>query len=75
MTEISPEHQFLRAELWEKWTEIQTDPKRGLTALLLQKPFTSDRSPIELTTPDQFQVGGTPLKVNLPEPDEKGVVS
>jgi SagB-type dehydrogenase family enzyme len=61
MTEISPEHQFLRADLWEKWPQLQTDQKMGLAAPPLQKPCPTDHPRIELTPPDQFKVGGVPL--------------
>jgi SagB-type dehydrogenase family enzyme len=57
MTAISPEHQFLRADLWKKWPQLQTDQKNGVEAPLLQKPSPKDRPVIELTPPDQFQVG------------------
>jgi SagB-type dehydrogenase family enzyme len=61
MTEISPEHRFLRADLWENWPDIQTDQKRGLAAPPLEKPVNSDHPPIRLIPPEQFQVGRIPL--------------
>jgi SagB-type dehydrogenase family enzyme len=61
MTEISPEHQFLRADLWEKRAQLQTDQKKGLAAPPLQKPCTTDHPRIELTPPDQFKVGDVSL--------------
>jgi SagB-type dehydrogenase family enzyme len=61
MTELSPEHQFLRADLWEKWPQLQTDQKMGLAAPPIQKPCPTGHPRIKLTPPDQFKVGDVSL--------------
>jgi SagB-type dehydrogenase family enzyme len=61
MTAKSPEHQFLRADLWQIRSQLHTDQDKGLAAPSLQKPYQTDLPRIDLTPPDQFRVGGLSL--------------
>jgi hypothetical protein len=60
MTATSPEHQFLRADLWENWPDIQKDQKRGPVAPTSEKPYNTDYQPIQLIPSKPFEKGMIP---------------
>jgi SagB-type dehydrogenase family enzyme len=52
---------FLKADLWAEWKQMETDQRKGLPHPSLQKPYPETAALISLPMPDTFTVGQATL--------------
>lgn len=48
---------FLKADLWERWEDLESDQKRHLPHPPFQKPYPDDAKLVDLVAPRDFTVG------------------
>jgi SagB-type dehydrogenase family enzyme len=56
-----PYRDFLKADLWEEFHQMESDQKRGLPPPPVEKPYPADAQRIDLVPPEKFRVGNIPL--------------
>jgi SagB-type dehydrogenase family enzyme len=61
MTSIESGRQFLKADLWEDWDNLDKDQEKGLPPPPLQKPYPHDAPLFDLVPPGKLTVGDMPL--------------
>jgi SagB-type dehydrogenase family enzyme len=52
---------FLKADLWRKWSQQETDQRKGIKPPANQKPYPQNSNLIDLVAPHNFTVGKMPL--------------
>ena len=52
---------FLKADVWERWMELETDQRKQVPPPPLQKPCPPGTPRIDLVAPHELAVGGMPL--------------
>ena len=63
MTEesMAPGRQFLRSDVWLRWSTLETDQKKKLPPPPAQKPYPADARLFDLVSPGDLSVGTMPL--------------
>ncbi|MDX9831229.1 MAG: SagB/ThcOx family dehydrogenase [Anaerolineae bacterium] len=63
MTEesMAPGRQFLRSDVWLRWSTLETDQKKKLPPPPAQKPYRADARLFDLVSPGDLSVGTMPL--------------
>ena len=63
MTEesIARGRQFLRSDRWIQWSTLETDQKKKLSPLPVQKPYPEDARLYDLPSPESLSLGTMPL--------------
>lgn len=63
MTEesMAPGRQFLRSDVWLRWSTLETDQKKKLPPPPAQKPYPMDARLFDLVSPGDLSVGTMPL--------------
>ena len=62
MNSIKNYRNFLKAGPWEKWSELETDQKKGIPRPPFEKPYPKDAKLIDLIQYDNFAIGDVSLK-------------
>lgn len=58
---MNPYRDFLKADLWAEWKQMETDQRRGVAHPPLQKPYPETAALISLPMPDTFTIGQAAL--------------
>jgi len=53
--------QFLRSEGWREWSTLETDQKKKMPPLPVQKPYPADARLFDLVSPESLTLGTMPL--------------
>jgi SagB-type dehydrogenase family enzyme len=53
--------EFLRADIWEDWPDLETDQRRGVLSPPIQKPYPEDAQLTDLVAPEALTVGSASL--------------
>lgn len=61
MHTIAEGRTFLKSDLWEQWAQLETDQKKKLPPLPIQKPVPENAVLVELVNPLDFTVGQMPV--------------
>jgi SagB-type dehydrogenase family enzyme len=61
MHSIDKQRKFLKAALWTEWDELETDQKKKLPPLPMQKPYPEGATLVDLVAPADITVGRMPL--------------
>lgn len=61
MGELKPNREWIKANLWARWANLETGQKRGLPPPELQKPAPDGAPLIDLDDPASFTLGQAPL--------------
>jgi SagB-type dehydrogenase family enzyme len=58
---MAPGRQFLRSDVWLRWSTLETDQKKKLPPPPAQKPYRADARLFDLVSPGDLSVGTMPL--------------
>lgn len=61
MKSMEAYRKFLKADLWEEWTSLETDQKKQIPHPPVQKPYPEEATLIDLVAPEDLTVGKMPL--------------